>query len=837
MKETSTDGAPPFATDLTTWGDRTAIVTGEQRLTYAQLDVLVEARAAELGPARRLVLLAASNTLEFVVTYLGALRGGHAVLLAAAGAPDHLADLTARYDPDVVALDPTRSTALDERRPGTAHELHPELAVLLSTSGSTGSSKLVRLSQENVDSNARSIATYLGLAPDDLAATTLPPQYCYGLSVINSHLAAGAGLLLTSRSVVDRCFWADFDRAGATSFAGVPHTFELLDRSGFGDLARPSLRYVTQAGGRMAPEVVRKYARLGRRDGWDLVVMYGQTEATARIAYLPPALALQRPEAIGVAIPGGELTIEPVDGAAPGAGELTYRGPNVMLGYAEGPADLARGRDVHVLRTGDLARQGGDGLFEVIGRRSRFVKLFGLRVDLDEVERQLRQRGIDALCAGDDAGLAVATTAAVDVTHLAGHTAVELGLPRSSVAAIAVDALPRLTNGKPDHRAVLELARQEPRRRPAGAGVAELFARTLGLDAVADDDTFVSCGGDSLSYVELSVQLERTLGHLPANWHVTPVGALRAQARRPLRRSGTIETNVAVRALAILAVVAHHTGAFVVPGGAHLLLAVAGFNFARFSLDAGRWRRGAARIAVPTVAWLAVVAATSDDFSIAHALLVNGWLGDADRSEYWFTEALLPIVLGFGYLASRRSVARTLARHPFWFPVSVTVAALAVRFDLDPLPDLSYRIFRPHEIAWLFGIGWAAASARTSGQRLVVSGLVAVAVPGFFGRADQEWVVALGLLALVWVAAVPILRPLDRAASMLAAASLYVYLTHWQVFPPLLRTFGAPVAVTGSLLVGIGVAWVVGSGRRFRPWAARTRARNGAASSRSPSFA
>ena len=329
--------------------------------------------------------MAATNDLDSIVAYLAALVGGHPLILLPEDKPAALESLVAAYDPDVVMRPGNGRTVLEERRPGTRHELHSDLALLLSTSGSTGSPKLVRLSHANLQSNAESISEYLRIGPDDRAATTLPMSYCYGLSVINSYLLRGAGLVLTDLSVVDPCFWDIFRRRGATSLAAVPYTFELLERVGFADMDLPSLRYITQAGGRLAPESVRKYAELGRRNGWEFFVMYGQTEATARMAYLPPELAAEVPGAVGIPVPGGSFRIDPVPGLE--HGELVYTGPNVMLGYAESPADLAAGRTSTELRTGDLARQHPAGVYEVVGRRSRFVKIVGLRVDLGQVER------------------------------------------------------------------------------------------------------------------------------------------------------------------------------------------------------------------------------------------------------------------------------------------------------------------------------------------------------------------------------------------------------------------------------------------------------------------
>jgi acyl-CoA synthetase (AMP-forming)/AMP-acid ligase II len=243
--------------------------------------------AERLGPARKLVLIETANTLPALESYLGALAAGHVVMPVPRGR-DFTA-LAAVYEPDVV-IDPTGR--VDHRRRRTAHRLHPDLTLLASTSGSTGSPKAVRLSAANLRSNTEAIVQYLGITDSDRAATTLPLSYCYGASVIHSHLWAGAGVILTDRSVLEPGFWDLFKRYGATSFAGVPYTFDMLDRAGFADMDLPSLRYVTQAGGRLNPEAVRRYVRLGRRRGFDFVVMYGATEATARMAYLPPATAL-----------------------------------------------------------------------------------------------------------------------------------------------------------------------------------------------------------------------------------------------------------------------------------------------------------------------------------------------------------------------------------------------------------------------------------------------------------------------------------------------------------------------------------------------------------------
>ena len=322
---------------LRQFGPRPALLTADGELSYADLASRVDVAVDRLGGGRRLVVLGVSNTVDSLVAYLAALQAGHPVLLVQ---DEDAAVETAvqAYDPDLVVRAGPGRLRLIERRPGSDHVLHPDLALLLSTSGSTGSPKLVRLSRDNLLANARSIADYLGIGLDERAVTTLPLHYCYGLSVVHSHLLTGASIVLTDLSVVDACFWDLVRRHRVSSLAGVPYTFELLERTGFAERDLPALRRLTQAGGRMAPERVRRFAELGRRRGWDLFVMYGQTEATARMAYLPPDLALTHPQAIGVPVPGGALTLEPVDGGNDGVGELVYTGPNVMLGYAHGLA-------------------------------------------------------------------------------------------------------------------------------------------------------------------------------------------------------------------------------------------------------------------------------------------------------------------------------------------------------------------------------------------------------------------------------------------------------------------------------------------------------------------
>ncbi|MFF3325150.1 AMP-binding protein [Streptomyces sp. NPDC002889] len=822
-----------FAADLAAFGDRTAVITADARLTYSELAKRVEATARALGSERRLVLLVGGNDIGALVVYLAALAAGHPVLLVPGGNPAALRSLIDAYDPDVVAS-PTGDGewGLDERRAVSTHSLHPDLALLLSTSGSTGSPKLVRLSHDNLQSNAESIARYLAIREDDRAATTLPLHYCYGLSVVNSHLLRGAGLILTGLSVADTCFWDLFRDNRGTTFAGVPYTFDLLDRVGFASMELPALRYVTQAGGRLSPDRVARFAALGRRDGWDLYVMYGQTEATARMAYLPPGLAESRPQAIGVPVPGGSFRLRPhPDWPEPATGELVYSGPNVMLGYAKAPQDLALGRTIDELRTGDIARLGDDGLYEVIGRHSRFAKILGLRIDPQQVELTLEQHGVTACCLGHDDELVVAVMGETDAQRIRRLVAQTCALPPRAVRVCELAELPRLASGKPDHRAVRELTRAagdgdapsaavretSAASRPGG-GTAELcalYAEILDRTDVTEDATFVGLGGDSLSYVEMSIRLEQALGHLPADWHIRPIRSLEP-AERPARsrRRRTVETGVALRAMAIVLIVGSHIHLFSVKGGAHLLLAVAGFNFARFHLTAAPVRerarnlgRSIGNVALPSMIWIALIMLLTGAYSVPELLLLESFLG-ADGGEtphFWFVEALVHILVVVTVVLSVPAVDRLQRRFPFALPLALVALALLIRYDLLGI-DARDRLPSAAVVFWLFALGWAAAKAATVPRRALVTVAAVATVPGFFpGEPWREALITAGFALLVWIPGLPSTAAFNKLAGVLAGSSLYIYLTHWQLIRLLEDQF-AVMALLGALAFGVAYA-------------------------------
>ncbi|WP_372736823.1 AMP-binding protein, partial [Nocardioides sp.] len=806
--------------DLSRYGARPALVHGDRTTTYAELSQRVDEFAARvLGPTRRLVLIEGANHPDALVPYLAALNHGHVALLVPDDGEQHSREMLEAYNPDVVVRRRGDAWEPQIRRTGSAHELHPDLALLLSTSGSTGSAKLVRLSADNVRSNASSIAGFLRLSGADRAATSLPMHYCYGLSVINSHLSAGASLLLTERSVLEPCFWNEFDRARATSFAGVPHTFELLDHAGFGQRQHPSLRYVTQAGGRLAPDLVVKFATWGRQQGWDLVVMYGQTEATARIAYLPPALAAERPEAIGVPIPGGSLRVEPLRDrdAEDGVGELVYSGPNVMLGYAETAEDLALGRTVHELRTGDLGRV-RDGLFEITGRTGRFAKVFGLRIDLDRIETLASTPRTPVWCVAEDETVHAFTTRARLVESVRGRVAQASGLPPRSIRVSVLDELPLTRTGKRNHA---ELTRQAQMvsNTPAAPGetasgaeeIRDEFVLVLGRPDATIESTFVGLGGDSLSYVELATRLSRRVSALPPQWHTMPIRELAAT-----RSPGTgvqMDTTVLLRALAIFAIVGTHANLFTVVGGAHLLLAVAGYNFARFQVsDVPRRTRirhavaGTAQIVVPSTLFIGSLALITGFYDLKTAFLLNGLLGSDSWSvqwQFWFLEALVWTSLAAAALLAVPAIDTWERRAPFAVPALLVVITLVIRFVQVGVEAGATERYAVGTVAWCFFVGWLASRAATWTQRVAVIVASGIGVIGFFGDLHRELLVVAGVSILVCWPTARVPRRVASALGVVAASSLFVYLTHWQVYPHLEDDYPL-LATLASFAVGIG---------------------------------
>ncbi len=399
------------------------------------------------------------------MAYLGALRSGQsACLLDAHLKSELLNNLLESYLPDwVFARDQVEISGYSYSpiengylyRPvarGCESPIASELALLLPTSGSTGSAKLVRLSSENLQANAESIVSYLQITSEERGLTSLPMSYSYGLSILNTHLLAGGQLLMTNFSFIQREYWDFIARYQPTSLGGVPYHYEVMLRMRMLERELPGLRTLTQAGGRLDPERIAQLEKMSSERRRRFFVMYGQTEATARIAYVPPERLREKVGSIGLAIPRGTLSTDKE------TGELLYAGPNVMLGYAEKRSDLAKGDELGgKLRTGDLAKSDEDGYYYIVGRLKRFLKVYGRRFSLDEMEALIGRHAGTVACFGTDDRIRVAIDDCAvkpKVTHVLKEI---LNLQPNAFQIVQLESIPRLANGKIDYQSLNKL--------------------------------------------------------------------------------------------------------------------------------------------------------------------------------------------------------------------------------------------------------------------------------------------------------------------------------------------------------------------------------------------
>jgi acyl-coenzyme A synthetase/AMP-(fatty) acid ligase len=325
---------------------------------------------------------------------------------------------------------------------------------LLSTSGSTGSSKLVRHSYLNVEENARNVAALFELKPEERATLILPMNFTMGLSVITSHLFAGSIVLLVKGTLMERNFWTFIKEQNATSFTGVPYNFEVLQRLNFFNMDLPELKLLTQGGGKLKDKLFKEYAEFAQKTGKKFVATYGQTEGTARMAYLEADMAINKIGSIGKSIPNGHLSLinqngeEIIENEA--VGEIVYRGKNVTLGYAFNGDDLAKGDENNgILNTGDIARRDSDGFYYIVGRTNRFLKLFGLRIGLDESEQMIKSAfNIDCTCTGSDEKMIITITDENMRETIYDYVTRLTGLSHTAFDVVVTDEIVRNEAGK-----------------------------------------------------------------------------------------------------------------------------------------------------------------------------------------------------------------------------------------------------------------------------------------------------------------------------------------------------------------------------------------------------
>ena len=457
--------------DLLQYKNNVAVVTDRgESLTYGQLAEEVELMAASF-PRKGLVFTLCENLLGSFVGYVTCMNKRiPQVLLDGSKDLELVQRLIGIYQPEYIWTPSDRVQEVSEwfkvvyeyatysllETGFTTQTISPELQLCLTTSGSTGSPKLVRLLERNLQSNAESIAEYLHINENERPVTSLPMYYSYGMSVINSHLIKGATILLTDKAVMQREFWSFIKEQKATSIAGVPYTYEMLKRLRFFRMDLPELKTMIQAGGKLNADYVKEFVDFAEQNGKKFIVMYGQTEAAPRMSYLPFDKAVEKNASIGIAIPGGELSVVDADGKVieePDVdGELLYKGENVCLGYAEVREDLMKGDENHgVLHTGDIARHDADGYFYITGRMKRFVKVWGNRTNLDATEQLVKAITTNCACAGVDDLITVFVTEEGLEEQIKALLVEKTGFNPRAFQVKKIDQIPVKTSGKIDY--------------------------------------------------------------------------------------------------------------------------------------------------------------------------------------------------------------------------------------------------------------------------------------------------------------------------------------------------------------------------------------------------
>ena len=469
-----------FWCNLTAFADNTALIdtSKNESVSYRNIESESDIIKEKISSGRKgLAFLFTTNNSESVITYIALLKSGNAVLLLDEKLNEEIRNgLIKNYRPDYIISSNEsipehysfsfkyESLNFIKTTESNSINIFPELSVLLSTSGTTGSPKLVKLSYKNIQSNASSIAEYLNIDESERPITTLPFNYSFGLSIINSHLLKGSTIVLTEKTVFFRDFWNLFNEYKCTSFAGVPYTYTMLKRIGFEKIDLPTLKYFTQAGGKLSEEFIKHFNEYAIENNKKFFVMYGQTEATARITYVPPEKLGNKIGSIGISIPGGELKImnDAQEVFAPNeTGEIVYKGDNVMLGYAETAADLSKGDELNgILFTGDLGYKDKDGFFYVTGRMKRFIKIFGLRINLDEVQKMTENHfKISAACTGKDELLKILVHSDDHLTEVKVKEEVMkmYKLNFKSLVVKSTNQIPTNSNGKYDYNRINEM--------------------------------------------------------------------------------------------------------------------------------------------------------------------------------------------------------------------------------------------------------------------------------------------------------------------------------------------------------------------------------------------
>ena len=452
--------------DLEKFSSNTCVVDQNyKKFSYLDLLKLSDFSTSKIKKGS-VVFLLCENSFEFLAIYVGLIRKKIATFLLGSNInDDYLNNLIKLYQPQFIIKPITIKfeNSFEEEKIISQkyhilktefdfYSIKRDLALLLSTSGSTGSPRFVKISYVNIFDNTKRISDFLKISSKDTAITTLQPNYVYGLSIINSHLIKGAKLVMCKYSLVEKKFWELLKKTKVTNFGGVPYTYDLLDKLKFEKMNLPNLKYITQAGGKLSLNLLEKFISICKKKRLKMIIMYGQTEASGRISFLDWKFIEKKRGSIGNPIKGGKFFLynnkkKMIDNNIK-SGELVYEGKNVMLGYATNRKDLNKDHSEKKLFTGDIARKDDDGFYFIEGRNTRFIKITGHRFNLEELQNELEKNKIFCVCTGSEDNLKIFLKKKFSHKKLSEFILKRFNIKKINYLIYENVAIPRNENGK-----------------------------------------------------------------------------------------------------------------------------------------------------------------------------------------------------------------------------------------------------------------------------------------------------------------------------------------------------------------------------------------------------
>ena len=392
---------------LSQFNNRTAIIdTRQVKHTYSEI-INECTKFNEFFKKRGVLILEAENSYEFIIMYISAIINDQIIILFDSTIDlKNLKNLINNYSPDHIFCNNRikifNYTSKHNFKNYTLYNynnkkkklLNKNLSILIPTSGTTGKQKYVKLSYENISNNSLEICRALKINKYDSVITTMSPSYCYALSIINTHLRSGGSIILNNYSLIDKNFWKLINKFRPTNLNGVPYFYEILDKLNLNKLNLRKIRFLTQAGGNLENSLKMRIYEKCKKNNTKFFVMYGQTEASPRISILQPNLLKDNINSVGRVLAGGKITINHKKFNKKKnifEGEIMYEGKNVFMGYSSSYRDLKYKKKTNKIKTGDIGYLKNELLY-ITGRKKRILKIFGIRISLEQLEEELKKK-------------------------------------------------------------------------------------------------------------------------------------------------------------------------------------------------------------------------------------------------------------------------------------------------------------------------------------------------------------------------------------------------------------------------------------------------------------